>query len=562
MSLSQGKSVPIPNLGPKHESRKKGHVMQSSLELVFSYSRSQQMHYGSRSAPSFLDDSSFRGDQFYVDDHDEDQNHNDIYDTMERIGEDEFEGRDLSGIWADLNPAGAISEGNECGTREELGQDSHITRRSSEEPVLFLSDSMPISPIFQPQPSANQGSTVNTLPPDGVGSIQGPFLAAMRSPPLAPVLPHPGSRDKSYYIEAGSSFSPRTPKRWNSHTGDDSTPMETRDSTVLVPSSPQCLGKGKSAENRPLLDGRPTEGYASIQPQNETRRKSSRRKPSKGGQSTEGQTLFNATAVLVGIGLLSLPLAFAYAGWIGGTIMLLSFGWLTCYTAKLLARLIRADGRMMGYTDIGLRAFGGWAGAGINLLFCMELFALSVALILLFGDTLNVLYPSIPSSVWKLIGFFVIVPTALLPLRLLSLPSLLSSISSLLLIIVLLIDGFLPSPEPSSISTGSLLHPSPTSLSPEWSRGNWLGGIGLALAGFGGHAVMPSLARDMKQPEKFDRVVNWAFAIATGISFTAGAAGYLMFGKTVSDEVGLSSSPHFSFFSKRFPQLMEYCKNT
>lgn len=110
---------------------------------------------------------------------------------------------------------------------------------------------------------------------------------------------------------------------------------------------------------------------------------------------------------------------------------------------------------------------------------------------------------------------------------------------------------------------------------------------------------MPSLARDMKQPEKFDRVVNWAFvslaiiscplsesvwsysktffffkkrkgfltrgltqAIATGISFTAGAAGYLMFGKTVSDEVGLSSSPHFSFFSKRFPQLMEYCKNT
>lgn len=39
-----------------------------------------------------------------------------------------------------------------------------------------------------------------------------------------------------------------------------------------------------------------------------------------------------------------------------------------CHRAKLLARLIRADGRMMGYTDIGLRAFGGWAGAGINLL--------------------------------------------------------------------------------------------------------------------------------------------------------------------------------------------------
>lgn len=104
-----------------------------------------------------------------------------------------------------------------------------------------------------------------------------------------------------------------------------------------------------------------------------------------------------------------------------------------------------------------------------------------------------------------------IVPTVLLPLRLLSLPSLLSSISSFFLIIVLLVDGILPSPEPSSASTGSLLHPSPTSLSPEWSRGNWLGGIGLILAGFGGHAVMPSLARDMKRPEKFDGIVNWAF---------------------------------------------------
>lgn len=41
--------------------------------------------------------------------------------------------------------------------------------------------------------------------------------------------------------------------------------------------------------------------------------------------------------------------------------------------------------------------------------------------------------------------------------------------------------------------------------------GNWLGGIGLVLAGFGGHAVMPSLARDMKHPERFDKVINKAF---------------------------------------------------
>ena len=62
---------------------------------------------------------------------------------------------------------------------------------------------------------------------------------------------------------------------------------------------------------------------------------------------------------------------------------------------------------------------------------------------------------------------------------------------------------------------------------------------------------MPSLARDMKHPLHFDsvsivyaeqlinnpQVVNRAFLIATLISFVAGAAGYLMFGNTVSEEV-------------------------
>lgn len=50
-----------------------------------------------------------------------------------------------------------------------------------------------------------------------------------------------------------------------------------------------------------------------------------------------------------------------------------------------------------------------------------------------------------------------------------------------------------------------------TSLGPSMENYNFLGGLGLLIAGFGGHAIIPSLAIDMKSPEKFDRVVNWAF---------------------------------------------------
>ena len=42
--------------------------------------------------------------------------------------------------------------------------------------------------------------------------------------------------------------------------------------------------------------------------------------------------LFNAIAVLLGIGMLSEPLAFAYAGWISSIPLMIFYGYITCYT--------------------------------------------------------------------------------------------------------------------------------------------------------------------------------------------------------------------------------------
>ena len=48
--------------------------------------------------------------------------------------------------------------------------------------------------------------------------------------------------------------------------------------------------------------------------------------------------LFNSLAILFGIGILSEPLAFSYAGWVGGTCLLIFYGWLTCYTYVSISR--------------------------------------------------------------------------------------------------------------------------------------------------------------------------------------------------------------------------------
>ncbi|KAJ7085371.1 transmembrane amino acid transporter protein-domain-containing protein [Mycena belliarum] len=252
-----------------------------------------------------------------------------------------------------------------------------------------------------------------------------------------------------------------------------------------------------------------------------------------GGQSTFGQTLFNSIAILLGIGMLSEPLAFAYAGWGMGFVLIIFYGFISCYTAKILAGIILSDPRLRSYADIGRKAFGPRSTLVISVLFILELFAVSVILVTLYADSLHSLIPRYSSDTYKLWGIFLLIPTVFLPLSLLSYTSILGIISTLLVVAVILIDGVSKTESP-----GSLWSPAETSLGID----NWnhLGiAFGLFMAGFSGHAVIPSLARDMTDPTEFNKMINWAFIVATFIYALIACAGYLMFGNNVSEEISM-----------------------
>ncbi|KAJ7500945.1 transmembrane amino acid transporter protein-domain-containing protein [Mycena galericulata] len=252
-----------------------------------------------------------------------------------------------------------------------------------------------------------------------------------------------------------------------------------------------------------------------------------------GGQSTFGQTLFNSIAILLGIGMLSEPLAFAYAGWGMGFVLIIFYGFISCYTAKILAGIILSDPRLRSYADIGRKAFGPRSTLVISILFCLELFAVSVILVTLYADSLNSLIPQYSSDTYKLWGLFILIPTVFLPLSLLSITSVLGIISTILVVFVILVDGVSKTESP-----GSLWSPADTSLGID----NWnhLGiAFGLFMAGFSGHAVIPSLARDMVDPSQFNKMINWAFIVATSIYTLIACAGYLMFGNSVSAEISI-----------------------
>lgn len=248
-------------------------------------------------------------------------------------------------------------------------------------------------------------------------------------------------------------------------------------------------------------------------------------------KSTFSQSLFNSMAILLGIGLLSEPLAFSYAGWLGGTILITFYGWLTCYTAKILARLIRADSALRTYTDIARKAFGPRATGATSALFFLELFTLAVVLVTLFADSLHEVAPAYSSDAYKALAFVILLPTVFLPLSLLSYASLVGVTSTLFIILVVLYDGATKHTAP-----GSLWDPAPTQLGAQSPLKLTLA-FGLFMAGFSGHAVIPSLALDMDKPEEFDKVMNIAFTATTFLYALMGAAGYLMFGSAVSQEI-------------------------
>ena len=85
-------------------------------------------------------------------------------------------------------------------------------------------------------------------------------------------------------------------------------------------------------------------------------------------------------------------------------------------SAKQLAAIVRSDPSLKSYSDIARKAFGAKGIAVSNFLFCMELFSLSVAFVVLFGDTLHAVLGYFSSNQYKALCFLMFVlPLTRLP---------------------------------------------------------------------------------------------------------------------------------------------------
>lgn len=251
------------------------------------------------------------------------------------------------------------------------------------------------------------------------------------------------------------------------------------------------------------------------------------------GQSTAPQTILNSVNVLIGVGLLALPVGLLKGGWILGVPILVACCWATCGTATLLSRSLDTDSTLMTYADLGYASYGLVAKLLISLIFSIDLLGLGVSLILLFSDSL---YSLLGSDTWtptrlKLVAFVVLTPFTFMPLPVLSIFSLFGIVSTISITLLVFFCGLVKATSP-----GSLLQAMPTNLWPE-NTTELLIAIGILMAPFGGHAIFPNLKSDMRHPHKFTRTLLTTYSITFLTDCSMAVIGFLMFGKLCNNEV-------------------------
>ena len=249
------------------------------------------------------------------------------------------------------------------------------------------------------------------------------------------------------------------------------------------------------------------------------------------GRSTMPQTVFNSVNVLIGIGVLALPLALKYSGWLVGLVFLTGAALITKYTARLLAKCLDVDDSLITFADIAYVSFGNKARICTSLLFTLELLGTCVALVILFADSLAALVPVMSVTNWKLLCGVILVPLSFVPLRLLSFTSVLGIISCSGLIILVTVDGLIKSQPPGSLRTPTKQYLFPH----DWSTLPL--SFGLLMSPWGGHSVFPNIYRDMRHPYKYKKALDITYSFSYLIDLSMAIVGLLMFGEKVMDEI-------------------------
>ncbi|KAF7100401.1 hypothetical protein CFC21_101925 [Triticum aestivum] len=258
--------------------------------------------------------------------------------------------------------------------------------------------------------------------------------------------------------------------------------------------------------------------------------------PSKSGTSFL-KTCFNGVNALSGVGILSIPYALSQGGWLS-VLMFTTIAVICFYTGILIQRCIDSSSLVKTYPDIGELAFGRKGRIIVAIFMYLELYLVAIDFMILEGDNLEKLFPSVDFHVAGLKiggkqGFVLIFSLLVLPttwfrsLSALAYVSVGGIMASVILIAAVIWVGAFDGV--GFHERGVLVH--------------WAGiptAMSLYSFCFSGHAVFPMIYTGMSNRKMFPTVLLLCFIICTLSYGLMGVVGYLMYGESLKSQVTLN----------------------
>ncbi len=234
--------------------------------------------------------------------------------------------------------------------------------------------------------------------------------------------------------------------------------------------------------------------------------------------------------------MLAYPFALAKGGWASLAI----FGSLaaaTRLTASQIALCIDTCGgpkKCRTYADLGYAAFGLPGAALITGCFFMELIGAACAgYVVVFADNVHALNSHHAVAFYSCVAVLVILPTTWFrDLSYLSFVSFIGVVSACILTVVVLYSGISASHAPGSLHDVQQTEALRIENIP-FTLGVWM-------AGFAGHAVVPQLYCSMAKPKQFGSVLNISYSVVMPLYLSVAVSAYLMYGEGVQPQVTLS----------------------
>lgn len=269
-----------------------------------------------------------------------------------------------------------------------------------------------------------------------------------------------------------------------------------------------------------------------------------------------------------GVGLLGLPFACAKAGVLGGTFAIVSFGFVCWKTSILVGRELNGDPRpsqffddspwktplqpgsvpearmrkpISSFPDIAREAFGNYGALVLAIVLYFELFSCICIFLVSIGDHMHTLFPNIQVPA-HMIGCALVSAIPIIFLRTAKLLSYLSMVGTFATICVVgaVIISYLFEGDLTEEAAKTLATPPDPPYHNFFRPDGMAVTFGLVAYCFSGHAIIPSIYRSMKNPQDYEKMVNWSFMVVIGCCLAVGLSGYAMFGNLVYDQVTIS----------------------